>query len=478
MRLLFILLVFPLLCGFQITEMMYDPEGQDNNREYIEIFVNDTNLSELLFEDLVSSDVLTLVQFFDGPYALVVEERFNATDLNITVYSAGATIGNGLNNEEDLVLFRTNESILDAVFYSSSRDGGRNNGKALCVRDHLLYECMPTPGIDNNLNHTQEEQNYTLWISEFLPDPRGDDRSPRPHGEWVELYNYGDRPLDLRGLLVQDARNTTLIISDVHLDTPFLAPASYDVVYFNGQSLLNNEGLETVRLVREQQTFDIVSYSSSKEGLSWSRDLTHHIFTLAQPTPGAAHHPEPVSLNSSLVLERVYVGNDDVVRFGESFRVRLRAYKGDTEKTTIALFVANMSKQTTVSIEEPFAEHVFTLTLPLVPNCHGKLADGTYTVTAEGLGAIATLPVTIKGNAKDNCILIEQNTTKETLTLKKAPQTKTIDLQTVITASPDIFINASERIVYEASDYKAKRWAVYFFCFTLLLVVAALFTRD
>lgn len=44
---------------------------------------------------------------------------------------------------------------------------------------------------------------------------------------------------------------------------------------------------------------------------------------------------------------------------------------------------------------------------------------------------------------------------------------------------PDTLINNQENVVYEASDYKAKRWAVYFFCLTLILMVAAvIFMKD
>src|SRR3989344_6372148 len=475
---LWYLLFFPLLCGFQITEVMYDPEGSDNNQEYIELFLNDTSLSDVLFEDLVSSDHLELVQDFSTPYVLVAEEGFNVTDLNVTVYTTGATLGNGLNNEQDLLLFRTNESILDAVFYISNRDGARNNGKSLCIKDHLLQECTPTPGIENNLNQTLNEQNYTLWISEFLPDPDGDDRAARPDGEWIELYNYGEESLDLRGLLLQDIRNTTVIISDTHLDTPLLSPQSYGVVYFNGQSLLNNQGLETVRLATETQTIDAITYSYSKEGLSWSKYFADGIFTLSLPTPGSPHNTSVVSLNSSLVLERVYVGHVDLIRFGESLRVRLRVYKGDTEKTTIKVFVGNVSKQTTVSVESKFVESIFTLTIPLIPNCKSKLEDGIYTVVAEGLDTITSLPLTIQGTSKDSCVIITQNSTIDKISVKEANKPSKPLQQATIKSSPDNFINGTGKLVYEASDYKARRWAVYFFCFTLVLLVGALLTRD
>lgn len=475
-----ILLLIPFICGFQITEVMYNPEGNDNTREYVEIFLNGSSLPLAWVEDLRSSDLLTLVHEGINDYALLVEEGYDWNGTNATIYSVGATIGNGLNNDKDLVLLRDNSSLLDAVYYVAERDGGQNNGKSLCVARDVLQECMPTPGEENDLDKNIVEQNATLWISEFLPDPRGDDRAMRPNGEWIELYNYGDETVDLRGMLLQDARNTTLAISDVLVDDPLLAPESYGVVYLQGRTLLNNDGFESIRLLTsDEKVLDATSYSFSKEGLSWSREFMTNTFLLALPTPGEPYVPEIVSLNSSLVLERVYAGNDDLVHFGESFRARLLVRKGDTEKTTVKVSVLNLSKQVTVSVDEKFVNHTFILTIPLIPNCKESFSDGEYLVYAQGLDAEATIPVHIKGNSKDSCVILKENVTVQRLPVKEASvQQNVVSLITPNKEPSDTFINETEKIIYESSDYKARRWAVYFYCLTLVLLIAALLTRE
>ena len=55
---------------------MYNPEGNDNNKEFVEVFSDDAvNLTGYLVEDSGSNDVLELLSYFDGFYSLIVEVR-------------------------------------------------------------------------------------------------------------------------------------------------------------------------------------------------------------------------------------------------------------------------------------------------------------------------------------------------------------------------------------------------------------------
>src|SRR3989344_1380752 len=83
-----------------INEVMYNPDGDDNNKEYIELFLeNIINLDSWIIEDISSSDTLELLQFVNSSYALIVVEGFNYDGINASLYSSGATIGNNLNND-------------------------------------------------------------------------------------------------------------------------------------------------------------------------------------------------------------------------------------------------------------------------------------------------------------------------------------------------------------------------------------------
>lgn len=115
-----------------INEIMYDPAGNDNDREFVEIVTDGfLNLSDYIIADAVSNDTLVGISYFPGSFSLVVEEGFNATNLNASIYSIGKTIGNNLNNDQDAVSFYyPNGTRLDTMNYTNSM-GGSNNGKSL-----------------------------------------------------------------------------------------------------------------------------------------------------------------------------------------------------------------------------------------------------------------------------------------------------------------------------------------------------------
>ncbi len=151
-----------------INEIMYNPEGSDNNWEFIEVYSEDwVNLTDYVIEDSSSNDTLKLVYFYNSSYSLIVEDDFNFIGINATIYSAGATIGNNLNNDGDSVILKLgNGSVIDYVNYTSSV-GGSNNGKTICIlsdENRTFYECEPTPGAENVAVVKNETENKTANV--------------------------------------------------------------------------------------------------------------------------------------------------------------------------------------------------------------------------------------------------------------------------------------------------------------------------
>ncbi len=118
-----------------INEIMYNPAGNDNNREFVEILFaggEENNITGYIAGDAASNDTLAVLQYLPSSlFALIVEDGFTYSGINASVYSAGATIGNNLNNDEDAVyLYYPNGTPADSVFYTSST-GGSGNGRSL-----------------------------------------------------------------------------------------------------------------------------------------------------------------------------------------------------------------------------------------------------------------------------------------------------------------------------------------------------------
>src|SRR3989338_5653302 len=176
-------LLFELVSGIEITEIFYDAPGNDNNMEFIEIYLGNTskeyesepiNLSGYVIGDLESNDTLALL-YFDpslnrslSAYALLVEEEFNYTGLNCAVYSAGKTIGNNLDNTGDSLKLYDIEGRLTA-WTQYTNNFGAGNGKSIEVYNNSWMESLVdggTPCLKNSLEHQNEPENNTKSIDE------------------------------------------------------------------------------------------------------------------------------------------------------------------------------------------------------------------------------------------------------------------------------------------------------------------------
>jgi hypothetical protein len=124
-----IILLIPTTFAITITEINYNPVGADNNLEYLEVYASNLpSLSGFFLGDEESIDELTLLKYVDSsPFALIVEDGFDYQDLNCSIYSAGASIGNNLGNTKDnLILYSANMYELSNAFYdvnSPNKDG-------------------------------------------------------------------------------------------------------------------------------------------------------------------------------------------------------------------------------------------------------------------------------------------------------------------------------------------------------------------
>jgi len=454
----------------EISEIMYNPEGNDNNKEYIELYTNE-NIQDYKIKDFTSEDFLILIKQTNSNYTLIVEEGFNYTNINSTIYTTGATIGNNLNNDEDLIQIFNNNTLLDAVHYYSEQ-GAENNGKSLCNLNNLWQECTPTPGNSN----LQENliQIYTLEITEFLPDPEGYDSAPMPNGEWIEFFNYGDIDLDLTGCIIKDNANHNLIISDITTYTSIIQSKGYLVVYTNNKSgFLNNEGLEEIKLLSPNEIeIDKVTYSDSKEGNSWSK--IENVWQLTKPSPNEENPKNPEeNKDSKIEIKNIYLGNDGTAKFGDNLRIKVDIYKGDETKESIQSYIEKdnkkISKVTLFNIQKKYSDNTLTIPIQIFPNCNLKEKEGEYSLIIEGLNTRDESIIEIKGITENLCEK-QSNICSEENLLSYLEETGS---ETIINSDP-----STNEIIYEAQSKKNSRSGIYFFSFVLVLLIIHLITEK
>ena len=448
-----------------ISEIMYNPDGDDNNKEYVEIY-SDKELDNYSIEDLSSLDYLEKINNFTSNFSLIVEEGFNFSGVNAKIYSVGATIGNNLNNDVDSIVLRDTEGkVLDAISYSKEIGG---DGRALCVsKNKIISECIPTPG------YSTLEITYDVRLNEFLPDPAGDDDAFMPAGEWIELYNPGDFDIDLNGFSLKDKFGHQIFITDSQvLDSTTINKRNFLVVYVNGKSgFLNNDDFEEVYLIDDLGVIiDKVSYSGSQEDVSYA--LVDNKWLPSNPSAGEENpYEEDIELDSKIFIDTIYLGEDKRAKWGDNLRVKLKVYKGNTSKESVQIWVKGdsdvVSKRTRFSVNERFKEKDFTIPVQIYPNCNEKYKDGNYELLVSGLNSEDSEKFKIKGLTSSLC---KQSKIKKEVESLSLEATKEGIGKESNTEKEDFFEsnlndNNEEKIVFSSKTNKQSKLTIYFFIF-------------
>ena len=345
------------------------------------------------------------------------------------------------------------------------------------IKGEIFTECNDT-NLENN-KHSKLimvlpegiNQDYTkLVITEFMPNPLGNEDD-----EWVELYNSGDNAINLEGLILNDDYGEGIEISNINIEknNTIIPPKTYLTIHKkgNGKLTLANDGLEKVQLFYEDILLDEVSYSNTKEGLSWSKLNDQWILTL--PTPSKENHIEEIDLSSKLTIDNVYLGSDDKARFGDSLRVRVTIYKGDTSKYNLDIYLIDkdknqVSKRSEINIEDKFMNYTLIVPLQIIPNCNMKYNNGTYEIVLKGLSETVTEEIEIEGITSSLCetIKIKETSTKKTT---KSQDSSEIEQETTL-------VNSA--VTYKSSDIKTRDLGIYFFSAVLILLIIYLIFKK
>ena len=356
---------------------MYDPEGSDNNKEYIELYDEASlDLSAFTAGDSSSNDSLALLNLANSTFCLIAEEGFNFTGLNVTVYSVGSAIGNGLNKEDSIYIY-ANGTLLANLSYHDPCEEGYSieyfNSTYACS----LYQ-GGTPGKRNS-----REFDYPkgIKINEFLPNPQGDDKEPAPDGEFVELCSITQA--SLRGYYLEDLSGRAVYIADTS-SSPSTNVNDSCIAVFTNSYFLNNEGYEEISLYDPfGNLIDTVSYASSEESLSWS--LFGDTWRYAFPTPAKGNERKEIGPQSAMKIISIDdLDSNGEAQFGDLIRVNFFVYKANTTKSSVKLYIETdkerISKVAKVDLPNKYTNYSLTLPLQIFQNCKAKYEGGDYYV--------------------------------------------------------------------------------------------------
>lgn len=145
--------------NFEITEVMYDLEGIDASREWVEIKNTGdipVDISKYFFFSDNTKHKLTSLNKSNigvGEYAVIVQNDANFKSdwpsYSGNIFDSSWT--DFSNTSESFSLMDENQKIIDTVSYSASL-GANGNGYSLQKINGVWIQSKPTPGVENKLS--------------------------------------------------------------------------------------------------------------------------------------------------------------------------------------------------------------------------------------------------------------------------------------------------------------------------------------
>jgi hypothetical protein len=339
----------------KITEVLPDPFGKDDNPkpegECIELFNSG--------DEVIYLDGLVLYDSEDDHELYITESNTNSLELCSECYT---TVYRDEDSDFDLSKindkvrlftgYPLNENVLiDQVSFSNAVEG-----TSFSHFEDGWFKTVPTMGSKNV---------YTLgcdWGLVLEMDNsifQGNDLdfkviAERYYGEKENLTVRG-KIEDVFGSLIKTYspwtnKETTTTASKSY--SPNLAEGIYQVSFW----------FEDLKCPDQDQTNNLV-------------------------TKLIAINPQYKQNQSSLNIERSYLGSDEEAEWGDQFTVKVNIYKGDESRYSVQLWAEKdgekVSKTTKVSLHDPFKNYPLTLPLQLEPNCNNKISDGRATLVLE-----------------------------------------------------------------------------------------------
>jgi hypothetical protein len=359
--LLFILIILlPSTFALQINEVMYAPT--DGN-EWIELYnpenktinFSNWNLSDNLATDTLECCAVCNLSIAPYSYALIADKD---TSMEADFCVDDNSIGNGLGNTEDSITL-TNGSEEISFSYEKSMGGYLNNLTLEARLDDSWGEGVIAGGTPNKENSIWDFSIdfATIIITEILPDPFGEEKASKPAGEWVELYNFGEKSVDLKGLFLKDEKDDAkLPIADNKVfNSTIICAGCYKVIYSDGDSDFSlNQDYDEVRLFLEDILLTSVSYAGSTEGMSWSLIEGEWFETIPTPEEDNVFVEncdwsislglensifKGIDLNFSVDVERYYGFSQEITVRGkieDAFGKTIKEYKPWTNQTVVS----------------------------------------------------------------------------------------------------------------------------------------------
>ncbi len=265
-----------------INEFVSDPA--DGDEEWVELYNTTSKVIDLAGWTVEEgSGAKTKLE---GEISISGESRFFVSQ----------KISGNLNNKGDIIILRDSTgNLIDQISYGDWNDGNRENNAPVAsdpgatarkfdgqnsynnINDFAVT-ATPTKGESNIITADEDESeienlplgNYDysndIIISEIFPNPKGDDSEY----EFIELYNQGERDVDLVGWVLGDESERRYEMAS---STAIIKGGAYLVIYRSESKLAFNNTSDSVKLFQplKEKALQVIKYEKAIE--SWSFNI-------------------------------------------------------------------------------------------------------------------------------------------------------------------------------------------------------------
>ncbi len=267
-----VVIIFIFLCSFsmsealvKLNEVMYNPEGSDSNREWIEIYNNgpSVDISSWYFNENDTYHGLYPDGFSNlnsGEYALIVKDIATVkSELGSNVKYIKSSFS--LNNSGEAIAIANDSKSIVSSFTYDSGIGGDGDGKSIQFINNSWVSSIPTPGVVNSISNNS----YDVDNNNIDNNDNDDDNNLKPYySPKIELpdvilsktdfnvkaevtyINGGKQIKKLGGYYYLNFGDGNILESNKKIDTNYIykEPGNYIVVFEYYSSRLSFESGE------------------------------------------------------------------------------------------------------------------------------------------------------------------------------------------------------------------------------------------
>ncbi|MBI4154463.1 lamin tail domain-containing protein [Candidatus Woesearchaeota archaeon] len=482
-KLILIFLLIPEVSALIVTEFMPNPEGPDEDLEWVELY-NSFNYSINLENFFLNGKKLQSINLNPEETLIIARQLLDKDNNNFSFEKQYGNKNNILDEEFKIIessftlkngegtINLTNLSYTIFISYGKSQEGFS------FVKNDLNSEFIIsnikngepgkfTPEIkENPIPNTNQSQPIKLEITEFMPNPEGPDDDKPPNGEWILIKNNGEL-IETDGFYFEDNSNGRLLISHTNVDgNTLLQSGAILKVYRAAQDFsLNNNGDVLKLKSKDNQLIDLVSYTHSTEGISWIKLNSSWVLN-------ENFEAEEKETENYIKIEKIY----GKTNFDSLVYIKLNIYYKNSinGENDIVLHIENLTEKIKLQLYSKNINYSMLFPIKIPSNCNNNFNEGNYLITASGISTFDKKRIFVESDEK--CQEVIKTALKEKTdeaAIKTTTTTISLPEKPELNEEKENIIN-EKKPVYAAKETQIRSYAVVLFVALLILIAGAI----